>query len=159
MLWLDALPQSMIVLAEAKMHDRGWNSMGIQTGWIDRHIVPVIGCDFAPAPKGQISRLHFPHALLKCSSIARQPGSLVGEHVTRIVDLKSPAPDVIGLAKKMVVTGHVDVIGGAILVGRLLSFEFLQINAHRLIQVTVEMMPDPAVGIGESRRDIWATVN
>ena len=73
--------------------------------------------------------------------------------------MKAPTPDVIGLAKKLVVTRHVDVIGGAILVGRLLPFEFLQINAHRLIQVTVEMMPDPAVGIGKSCRDILESVN
>ena len=32
-------------------------------------------------------------------------------------------------------------IGGAILIRRLLPFEFLQINGQRLTQVTVEMMP------------------
>ena len=73
------------------------------------------------------------------------------EHVAGIVDLKAPTADVVGLAKKLVVTRHVDVIGGAILVGWLLPFELLQINADRLIQVTVEMMPDDAVGIGKSR--------
>ncbi len=125
--------------------------MGVQPGWIDRHIVPIIGGYLAPAPKGQIARLHPPHLLLKGCAIALQPGSLVRKHVTGIVHLKAPTTDVIGLAKKMVVTRHVDVIGGAILVGRLLSFEFVQINYHRLTQVTVKMMPYPAVAIGQAR--------
>ena len=153
------LPQSMIILAEAKMNDRRRNAMGVEAAGIDGHIIPVIGCHFGKTPNGQISRLHSPHALLKGSPIARQPGSVMREHVTGIVDLNTPTPDVIALAEELVVPRHVNVIGGAVLVERLLPFEFLQINAHRIIQVTVQMMADHAVGIGKSRWDIAGNVN
>src|SRR5579859_1578939 len=115
----------MIIVAKAKMHDRCGNAMGVDLSRIHRDVVPVVGSDFAPTAKGQISRLHSPHLLFEGSSITWEPGSLVRKHVTGIVDLKTPTADVVGFAKELVVARHIDVIGGAILVGGLLAFELL----------------------------------
>src|ERR1700751_1016206 len=107
----------MIIVAKAKMHDRRRDSMCVDLSRIHRDTVAVVGSDFAPTAKGQISRLHSPHLLFEGRSITREPGSLVRKHVTGVVHLKAPTTDVIGLAKELVVARHIDVIGGAILVG------------------------------------------
>jgi len=39
MLWLDALPQSMIILAEAKMYHRSRNAVRVATARINSHTI------------------------------------------------------------------------------------------------------------------------
>src|ERR1700748_1904739 len=112
----------MVVVAETKMHDGCRDAVGVWPVRINRHIIAVVGGDLAPTSKGQIARLHSAHLLLESCSITRQDGGLVGEHVTGIVHLKAPSSGVGGLAKEMIVTGHVDVIGRAVLVRGLLPF-------------------------------------
>ena len=120
----------------------------VATG-INGHAIPLMCRYLREASHLQVSGLHFSNLLLKGSAIAGYLVGVLREHVTLIIDLHTPAPSNIALAGEVVVAGDVNMIGGAILVKRLLPLEFIQIHTHRISQVTVQIVSDHAAGIGK----------
>src|SRR6476661_1795891 len=143
------LPQGAIVVAEAKMHNRSRNAVSIEAAGIDGHAILMMCRYLGEASHLQVSGLHFSNLPLKGSAIPGYPVGVLREHVTLIIDLHTPASGNLALAGEVVVAGDVNMIGGTILVKRLLPLEFLQIHTYRISQVTVKIVADHAAGIGE----------
>src|SRR5437016_11108274 len=72
-----------------------------------------------------ITRLHLADAFLIRAAVAGEPRCMLGKHVARKIDLKSPAARVVFFLSEMIVSWNVHVVCGSVLVERRSALKFL----------------------------------
>ena len=81
--------------------------------------------DFSKCAKHHITRLHLADAFLIRAAVAGEPRCMLGKHVARKIDLKSPAARVVFFLSEMIVSWNVHVVCGSVLVERRSALKFL----------------------------------